>query len=101
MRRRVLSRGLELWIAVVEDRDGERGLKGIVEATGTKDTVQGMSARRVKWRPCGFGESATQRREVQEGGAVKGAGREHSGESGQRAGGKWRVMEQHAWWLML
>lgn len=32
VRRRILSRGLELWITVVEDRGGETGLKGIVKS---------------------------------------------------------------------
>lgn len=32
MRRRILSRGLELWITVVEDQGGETGLKGIVKS---------------------------------------------------------------------
>ena len=32
VRRRILSRGLELWIAVLEDRGRETGLKGIVKS---------------------------------------------------------------------
>lgn len=46
-RSRIFNRWLELWTVVVED--GETGLKVIVEAMGMKDTVQGMSVRKIKW----------------------------------------------------
>ena len=49
-RSRIFSRWLELWTVVVEEnQDGETGLKLIVEGMGMKDTVQGMSVRKIKW----------------------------------------------------
>lgn len=49
-RSRIFSRWLELRTLVVEEnQDGETGLKVTVEAMGMKDTVQGMSVRKIKW----------------------------------------------------
>ena len=36
-------------MVVEENQDGETGLKLIVEGMGMKDTVQGMSVRKIKW----------------------------------------------------